>query len=341
MALKISIYDLLKDSNIAYVRVSNFFKNLIRKKILAKYSSLIEFTRQHLQVSDHTLVNELRINKYVKLKRLMIISDILGVPSHEVYNEISAFFARGSSTSNELMLPRELYIDEQFVECYALYLAEGDNGSNGRTMPRKVRLTNSDIFVHNLFIIWLRKYFPNNPFYFKVLVPHTHLFTKEHCCFLRRNLRLGIDQLKVKKVVWKRKTGFVYRTCLDSALLIDILLAIEDNIKSFCSKDKRLSAAYVRGMMIGEGTVYNNRARYVRIEMKNEKEIKYLHRLLVSMGYRCKTSVRTNRPGMWSIYIGAKQLKKFAEEIGFGVHRTRQNLLVMAAGKKLRVNQYC
>ncbi len=92
--------------------------------------------------------------------------------------------------------------------------------------------------------------------------------------------------------------------------------------------------------MIGEGTVYFNKSRYVRIEMKNEKEIKYLHKLLTMLNYQCKPSLRSNRDNMWSIYIGAKQLKRFSNEIGFGAHKKRQNLLEQAASKSLRINQY-
>ena len=94
-------------------------------------------------------------------------------------------------------------------------------------------------------------------------------------------------------------------------------------------------------MMIGEGTAYFNRSRYVRIEMRNEKEIKYLHRLLTMLGFDCKPVLRQNRESHWSLYIGAKQLDKFAKEIGFGVHQERQKILEEANQKILRVNQYC
>ena len=93
--------------------------------------------------------------------------------------------------------------------------------------------------------------------------------------------------------------------------------------------------------MIGEGTAYFNKSRYVRIEMRNEKEIKYLHELLTMLGFKCKPTLRNNRHDMWSLYIGAKQLNKFAKEIGFGVHKERQNILEEGVNKILRVNQYC
>ena len=75
--------------------------------------------------------------------------------------------------------------------------------------------------------------------------------------------------------------------------------------------------------------------------MRNEKEIKYLHKLLIMLGYNCTPTLRSNRCDMWSLYIGAKQLDKFAREIGFGVHNERQRILEDANKKILRVNQYC
>lgn len=75
--------------------------------------------------------------------------------------------------------------------------------------------------------------------------------------------------------------------------------------------------------------------------MKNKEEIHYLHEIFTMLGFKCKPSLRTTRENMWSIYIGAKQLKKYYDEIGFGVHKKRQRILKSAVNKKLRVNQYC
>ena len=155
--------------------------------------------------------------------------------------------------------------------------------------------------------------------YIKVLINHSELrFVKGH----------------YNKIV-------KYNLFCERAVLIDLLLSIESKIKELCGKDVKLAAAYIRGMMIGEGTAYFNKSRYVRIEMRNEKEIKYLHQLLTMLGFECTPTLRSNRHDMWSLYIGAKQLDKFSKEIGFGVHQERQKILLEASQKVLRVNQYC
>lgn len=74
--------------------------------------------------------------------------------------------------------------------------------------------------------------------------------------------------------------------------------------------------------------------------MKNEKEIKYLHKLFTLLGFKCKPSLRTTRPNMWSLYIGAKQLSKYHKLIGFGAQNKRQRILEKAVNKRLKINQY-
>ena len=144
--------------------------------------------------------------------------------------------------------------------------------------------------------------------------------------------RINTHNVKIKQGHYNKIIK--YRVCFDSAIIIDLILVIESKIKDLCKKDKKLAAAYIRGMMIGEGTAYFNRSRYVRIEMRNEKEIKYLHELLIMLGFDCKPSLRKERDNMWSLYIGAKQLKKFNDLISFGVHEKRQRVLERAILKK-------
>ena len=219
-------------------------------------------------------------------------------------------------------------------EGFALYFAEGDNGSNGKTRPRKFRFTNSEPLVINHMIKWLNTYFPSIDFYINLVNPKGN-------CIDFESTKSNIDYYDVRLREECYNKVIKYKLCLDNAIVIDLVLALETTIKELCSKNPKLAAAYVRGMMIGEGTAYFNKSRYVRIEMKNEREIRYLHKLLTMLSFDCKPILRSNRHNMWSLYIGAKQLAKFAKEIGFGVHQERQQILEQGVSKVLRVNQYC
>jgi hypothetical protein len=331
---KIITFDFLRDNKLAYVKVSDSFKQNLKIEILKTYRTLSKYCQKELKISRHTLASEFRLNKYLKFDRLLKIAKDHNISNDEVYNQICAFFASGSNTSKELILNKELIIDDFFVEGYALYLAEGDTGFSGKKRPRHFRFTNANVNVINHMIKWVKTYFPDNKFYICLINPKGSEIDFESIKKL-----INHDEIKLKEETYNKIIK--YRICLDSAILIDLILSIENKIKELCSKDKKLAVAYIKGMMIGEGTAYFNRSRYVRIEMRNEKEIKYLHLLFKLLEYECEPSLRTNRYNMWSLYIGAKQLEKFSREIGFGIHEKRQKILDKGVNKILRVNQYC
>lgn len=340
--MKINIYDFLINNEIAYVRMDKLFRERIKEKIIQKYGSIKKYNSQELKICYGTLKLELNKNKYFKFNRLLKITENIGIPKEEVFNHIEAFFAKGSRTGREVILPKELIIDEQFIEGYTLYIAEGDKGSNERTKSRKLRFSTTEFPVLKYFQNWLVKYFPNNNYYFKVLIPHDKVFTEYQFNYIKIYFNLDNSQIKIQECKnWKKKRyNFLYRICCDRAILIDLFFSLDKTIKNICLNDEKLAAAYIRGMMVGEGTAYFKESRYVRIEMRNEKEIKYLHKLFRMLDFACEPYLRTERENMWSIYIGAKQLKKFYDEIGFGVHQARQRILEAAVNKKLRVNQY-
>lgn len=337
-SLKINTYNFLVNNDIVHAKVDELFLRKIKEKIIQKYNSLRQYNLRKLKIYYETLRHEFKINQYFQFPRLLKIARDVGISKEEVFSHVEIFFARGSKTHRELILPRELMVTEDFVEGYALYLAEGDSGSNGYTVPRKVRFTNSDLKVIRFFVQWLTTYFPNNIFYLSIIIPPGKIIEESFIRQIGKKLSLTINQIKIKNGYYNKKIK--YRICCDQAIFIDLILALGETIKRLCLKDKKLAAGYIRGMMIGEGTAYFNKSRYVRIEMKNEREIKYLCRLFEELDYNYKLSLRNDQSGRWSIYIGAKQLEKFYNEIGFGVHLERQRILQKAVNKKLRINQY-
>tara|TARA_Y100000310_G_scaffold339187_1_gene431110 strand:- start:1850 stop:2866 length:1017 start_codon:yes stop_codon:yes gene_type:complete len=338
--MKIDVYKLLANTNV-YVDVSASFVSGIKENLLLRYKTL----KNYCKVSGHTKYCTLKRAfchaKYQQFSRLLILARDTGFDEETVFGEVKGFYSSGSKTGKIVYLSRYLELDKQFVEGFALYLAEGDTGSNGANVPSKLRFTNSNLGLHKFFIDWIRTYFPGNAFTFRVIVPLPKSISIDQVEDIANKLNLDKNQIKVNYYKWARKTGFIYRVWLDSAIIIRLVLGIENTIKTVVQSDPILMRAYIRGLAAGEGTVYFNKARYVRIEMKNEKEIRYLATLFEALGYDHKLDARTTRPGMWSVYIGAKELKKYHEEIGFGAHLGRQALLKQAASKVLRVNQYC
>ncbi len=336
--MKIETYQILFNNSLMYINIQESFLDKIKFLISRNYESLREFNEKHLRINYPTLKHEFNRAKYHPSLRLLKIAKIFNLDTQELFDNVIGFRYLGSHRKKPVFFPREIDLNENFVEGFALYLAEGDTGFNGKTVPRKLRLSNSNLDVIQFFLLWLMNHFSNINFYLDVILPESIAVPGNIIEETRK--RLGITNLKIKirKGYYNKKTK--YNVCCNNAILIDFILYLNEKIKRACLQDKNLMKAYIKGMMAGEGTVYFNKSRYVRIEMKNEREIKYIHKLFQILGFSCEPSLRTEREGMWSLYIGAKQLKKFYGEIGFGAQKERQEILKKAANKKLRINQY-
>lgn len=331
---KINTFDYLKDFKRIHVKIIDSLFYKIKNIILNEYGSLSKYNKKFSISNYVTLQSEFKTNIYHPFYRLLKIIETLNISKEELYFNITCFYNWGSHSNCEVKIPQELNIDQFFVEGYSLYLAEGDTGFSGTKKPDGFRFTNADPNVINHMIKWLETYFPKNKFYVIAINPKGNPID-----FDKIKTLINCDKIFFKEDSYNKIVK--YRIILDRVVLIDLILSIEDTIKELCAKDPKLAAAYIRGMMIGEGTAYFNRSRYVRIEMRNEREIKYLHSLLTMLEFDCKPVLRSNRHNMWSLYIGAKQLTKFAKEIGFGVHQGRQQILDKGVNKVLRINQYC
>lgn len=334
----VDTYKFLFNKPSIYISINPFLIEKIKSSIIIKYKSLKKFNEQKLKINYETLKYEFQIADYHLLTRILKILKLIGVSKKELLENIKGFRVSGSQRKEATIISRKIYLNKNFIEGYALYLAEGNTGSNGKTQPTKLRFTNSELNVIRFFIQWLITYFPFSNFYLNIILPSQKRVEKDFVKQISKNLDLKIKQIKLRKGHYNKKIKYV--VCYDNAISIYLILSLEEIIKRACERNKKLAAAYIRGMMIGEGTCYFNKSRYVRIEMRNEKEIKYIYKLLKLLGYNCKLFLRSNRKDMWSTYIGAKELRKFYEEIGFGIHQKRQNILEKAINKKLRINQY-
>jgi hypothetical protein len=335
---KLDLFDFLSKNESIYVQIQPDFLLKIRELIKSNFKTLKSFNNKYLRIEYPNLKHDFRLAQYHHFIRWLKIIKCFKINKEILYENIIGFRVSGSHGKTSVKLLRNLEINEKFVEGYSLYIAEGDTGLSGKKIPRKLRFTNSNLEVIRFFINWIREFFPNNDFYLNTILPIEINVEKDFYQKLCKELNIDISAIRIKKEHYNKKIK--YKLCCDNAILIDIILEIDNIVKKLCKNNKILSKSYIRGMMTGEGTVYFNRSRYVRIEMKNKKEINYIHSLLKKLKYKCKISYRKERVGMCSIYIGAKQIDKFYKEIGFGSQNDRQNILKLAANKILKVNQY-
>ncbi len=128
---KIETYQYLKEFPRIHIKISDELFNKIKINIKSKYHSLYKYNDQ-LKLNYVTLKKEFRSNQHHNFNRILKISQNANIKSEEFANNILGFYHQGSH--NEFIkISRFINIDEFFVEGYALYLAEGDNGSNGLT----------------------------------------------------------------------------------------------------------------------------------------------------------------------------------------------------------------
>lgn len=242
----------------------------------------------------------------------------------EVYEYIEGFCVQGSQ-KGIVQLPRRIKINGNFVEGYALYIGEGDFGSNGEKVPKKVRFTNSNLNVIEFFIEWLRNHFPKTDFSCRVLVPQEMELNEEKLEAVKKKLDIN----KIDAHTSKRNKKLVYRVWADSIILMRLLLDLEETVKEESISSKELVKVYVRGIMMGEGTArLKDYYRYVRVEMKNKKEINFVGKLLNLLDIKYKSYSRSDSSGRYWIHIGErKDIEKFGKLIGFGVHSERQRIL--------------
>lgn len=303
-----------------FVTVDGVLTDFLKKEITAAYGSLKSYNHKHLHIQDKTFDWAFRKKNGHQLARFVRICDSLGLSEDDAYSKITGYYSWGSHNP-AISLPSHILITPFFVEGYALYIAEGDTGDSGQKPARKLRFTNAEPSVINFFMRWLRMHFPEVSFYVCVILPAQSGFVDNTGQIDLSRSRMHFSSSRYNKQI-------KYRVCMDNCVVLDLLLLSRETIRKAVLLDRDLACAYLRGLMAGEGTVYDNRSRYVRLEMKNHDEIAYAKQLFELLGITYTFHKRTTRKGMESVYIGGRQnLIQYHELVGFGAQEKRQEKL--------------
>jgi hypothetical protein len=316
----IDTLSVLSKIDTVFVEVDEKFTELLREKILTQYRSLEAFNKKVTHMERHAFAWAFKTKNGHQLNRLLKMCKSLGIPEQKLRSSIKGYYSWGSH-NKPIRIPESLKITPRFVEGYALYVAEGDTGYSGKSKARKLRLTNSAPSVINFFADWAKENFPGVQHYTVAMLPDSGSYEDT-----TTQLQMDKGQLRMTKGHYNKKIK--YRFYMDKAIIIDLILDIDKPVKEAVLWDDGLASAYLRGLMAGEGTVYNNRSKYVRLEMKNHTEIEYAKKLLAKLGINFTSHKRSNREGMESIYIGGKEnIRRYYELVGFGCQEERQRKL--------------
>jgi len=182
--MRIDIFDYLSKKSLIYVKIETILVDKLKFLIKEKYGNLKNFSSSFLKVNYGTIKHEFRKAKYHHFQRLLKIAKFVDLDKEEIFRNINGFRVQGSHRKEEVIFPREVELNENFIEGYALYLAEGDTGFNGQTIPRKFRFTNTNLDVIRFFICWIKSYFPCIDFYVNAIFPPGMVY-QEKIAFVR------------------------------------------------------------------------------------------------------------------------------------------------------------
>lgn len=315
----INIIHFLARHEKVFVTVDDKFTLRIKEKIILKYGSLKNYA-DAIQMEVPAFLWAFKKMNGHQLMRILRMCDDAGVARDDFYQQITGYYAWGSH-NRPVYLGKYISLDPFFLEGYALYVAEGDTGYSGVKKPRKLRLTNSEPDVINFFTSWLSKVFPALDYYILAILPPQCAYEDNLNKIVLRNKKIRVTRGKYNKRI-------KYRVCMDNSIAIDLMLDLREKVRLAALQNNELAAAYVRGIMIGEGTVYDNCSKYVRIEMKNPGEIEFVRNLFEFLSIACTHHKRINRESMESLYVGGQDnIKRYYDLVGFGCHSKRQEKL--------------
>ena len=144
--MNIDLYQLVRYEKNIYIKLPNSFKQFILRKIKRKFSNLTKYQQVKRKDIKYVTLRALLIyGEFTLLTHIIKIIKDLDINEKILFNQIQNFRMRGSKVNTPV--PRYLNPDPNFFLGYGLYIAEGDTGLNGNTIPCKVRFSNTTISI--------------------------------------------------------------------------------------------------------------------------------------------------------------------------------------------------
>jgi len=331
--MKLKLYDIIKEDEFYRVKLKDEFRELLKQAM----KNPREYYARKLRIPKYLFNSYFRkvCRSNPPFRKMYELCKNIGINKGKLFENIEYFTLEGCR-KKRTYLPKTIFITPEFVEGYSLYIAEGDTGISGKHKSKKMRLSSSDLPIIQFFMRWLIKYLKQRKedFGIYIYVPSDFIYEK-FVDKISKNLGINKSQIILYKDKYVTKPKF--RISIGRATIMRVFYFIEPLIKHYSSKNKSLAAAYLRGLMAGEGTVYSGKlnkalncfTKYVRLEMKNEKEVKFAGKLLKLLKIDYKLKERKDRKDHWEIYIygNRKNFSRFGELVGFGCNENRQRKL--------------
>ncbi len=232
-----------------------------------------------------------------------------------------------------------LEIDENFIEGLGYYIGDGRTRTN-----RGISTINNENSVIKFFLYWLRNYFKTSSKDVKatVYMPNSNFNEYKIKREYSKEFDLLFTRIKVRPKKGKIRKPLI-EIYLASSTLKLFLDRILEKIKVLCLNDAKFAEAYIRGILISEGSVgYNSKSgsRQVKIKMKSKSISEFNRICLEKVG--CTPSLNSTIDDMWLVLLsGYDDLERIHKIDGFRHHLKRKLKLetVLQSYKRRQVKQ--
>jgi len=300
-------------------RIKLFMKT---KETTGTWAALSRYLCVHYGTVDHWK----RGIAFPKLATLYKVVDIARIPKNDLYENI--VYITPWRKLNAIPFIQKLEFDEELAEWFGLLNGDGCIPST----PCKVGFSNKDPKLLQFFMNVLRNRFriPEHLFLIALRMPPSLMADVKAVEKLKLewSKKLGFPRHQIK-VYHKYTSGIAADLVIHAGALARILARLKHKVKEIVGNGPtKLKRAYLRGCYAAEGSVIA-RNRYVTFAGKNTNEVSFVSQLLTSL--KIKHSLYPSGGGCWQIRISNRRnLRKFHEEVGFGVNEQRQRRLEKA-----------
>ncbi|MBS3154930.1 hypothetical protein J4404_00340, partial [Candidatus Woesearchaeota archaeon] len=215
---------------------------------------------------------------------------------------------------------KEISIDKDFSEWFALWLGDGDRSLKRGTIGMANQCENVIIFNMDI----LNRVFGLNFKRFRC-----EITTKEDDLNQVRDKWSKILKLPLEQIRHIQKNNMATKDCcrvfVYSELLLKELLNFEDDLlNTISNSNEDIKSAFINGIFAAEGNIRLD-SKCIRIGMKNEKIIKFVSKILSDLGINSFIALNTHTNALELSIFGYNNFIRFNQIGGFGKH-TDKNL---------------
>jgi hypothetical protein len=341
MKMILHVCDYLVERNNVRVKLNKDFCKLIYNKLRLKFNSIAEYNKiRNLAKTYDSLYDWLRNDKSIRLKHIIQIIKDVGILHEELHKNIIGFTSQGSKFI--LKIPYFVEVTEELTEFYGMYVGDGETSKKSQSLS----FGNTSEIMLRKFLNFVIKVFDINLSDFSICIQVPYSLYNENEIKLKWAKTLDIKSENIKSIYYtpeikiygrinKRNKEYC-RIRLNRSIVKWFFDNIHNILKNYIMNDKKLYIGYLRGIFAAEGccSFDSKYKRVITINMRSNKEMKFISNILLLLGVQNKVKWRMKDGSkMYFINIYNKQsFEKLFEIDLFNLHEEKkidfENLII-------------